>query len=169
MSILDDNRSADSVSTYNAMRLEDEIKTKQFRNERHKLTVNLIYSHSWLMERNNRLFHSQGLTMQQYNILRILRGQHPKACNLQLLKERMLDKQPDVSRLIDRLVQKSLIERATSTTDRRKLDIVISQSGLDLLARMEPQVAVADNELDALSDREVAELNNLLDRLRDSK
>lgn len=150
------------------MRLEQEIKTKQFRSERHKLTVNIIYSYGWLMDRNNKMFHQHGLTLQQYNILRILRGQHPHPCNLQLLKERMLDKQPDVSRLVERLVQKGFIDRKTSIDDRRKLHIVISQVGLELLTRMDAQVIAADDSLNALSTEEVIQLNELLDRLRDS-
>jgi DNA-binding MarR family transcriptional regulator len=151
------------------MRLEDEIKTKQFRSEGHKLSVNLIYTYGWLINRNAKFFQGFGLTLQQYNILRILRGQFPQPCNIQLLKERMLDKQSDVSRLIDRLHNKHLIDRATSTTDRRKLDIVISQKGLDLLQEMEPVVRKMDDCFDALSESELQETNRLLDLIRESK
>jgi MarR family transcriptional regulator, multiple gene regulator MgrA len=151
------------------MRLEDEIKTKQFRSEGNRLTVNLIYTYGWLMNRNNRLFHQYGLTMQQYNILRILRGQFPQPCNIQLLKERMLDKQPDVSRLIDRLHQKELVTRKTSDADRRKLDVIISQVGLDLLKEMDPLVAEMDDSFSALSQEDIHECNRLLDKMRDSE
>jgi DNA-binding MarR family transcriptional regulator len=151
------------------MRLEDEIKTKQFRSEGNKLSVNIIYTFGWMMNRNNKLFHRFGLTMQQYNILRILRGQFPQPCNIQLLKDRMLDKQSDVSRLIDRLHQKTLIDRKTSASDRRKLDIVISQKGLDLLLEMDPLAAAMDDSFDALSEAELIEANRLLDLIRDSK
>jgi MarR family multiple gene transcriptional regulator MgrA len=150
------------------MRLEDEIKTKAFRSERHKLAVNIIYTHNWLGSRSASLFQRYGVTGQQYNILRILRGQQPHATNLQLLKERMLDKQPDVSRLVDRLVAKDLVDRQTSTTDRRKLEIRISAAGLDLLARIEPELVAMEEQFTSLDDQEVAQLNALLDRMRDS-
>ena len=151
------------------MKLEDEIKTKAFRSERHKLTVNLIYTYSWLVNRNGKVFKRFGLTLQQYNILRILRGQFPNMCNIQLLKERMLDKQPDVSRLIDRLHQKGLIERTTSATDRRKLDLLISASGLALLAEIDPVVEAMEEGFESLTSEEIQTVNELLDRLRDSK
>ncbi len=150
------------------MRLEDEIKTKPFKNERQKLTVNILYTYSWLLNRNNKLFQKFGLTMQQFNILRILRGQYPKTCNLQLLKDRMLDKQSDCSRLVERLHRKGLIERKVSETDRRKLDLKISDGGLALLQKMNPEVADQDEKLDTLTDKEVETMNTLLDRLRDS-
>src|SRR3989338_3867781 len=108
------------------MKLEDEIKTKQFRNQRHKLLLNIMFTYGWVMKRSQNVLQPYGITIPQHNILRILRGQFPKPCNVQLLKDRMLDQQSDVSRLVDRLATKELIERKTSTTDRRKLDIVIS-------------------------------------------
>jgi DNA-binding MarR family transcriptional regulator len=150
------------------MKLEDEIKTKAFRNERQKLTVNLLYTYGWLLNRNNKLFQKFGLTLQQYNILRILRGQYPKACNLQLLKDRMLDKQSDCSRLVDRLSRKGLIDRETSLLDRRKLDVKINQAGLDLLIRMNPEIEIQDDRFDAITEEETKLMNILLDRLRDS-
>ena len=150
------------------MRLEDEIRTRQFRSEQNKLTTNIIYTYNWLMTRNSKMFEKFGLTMQQYNILRIMRGQHPSTCTIQLLKDRMLDKQPDISRLLDRLHQKQLIERKPSSADRRRLDVLISQAGLDLLAEMDPEVMTLESGLDALTEEEFKEANRLLDRLRDS-
>lgn len=118
------------------MRLEDEIKTRQFRNQRQKLLLNILYTEGWLMSRQLTVLQRYDVTSQQYNILRILRGQFPRPCNVALLKERMLDKQSDVSRLVDRLVKKGLIERTVSAQDRRNLDILISEKGLELLAQM---------------------------------
>jgi DNA-binding MarR family transcriptional regulator len=149
-----------------AMRLEEEIKTKQFRNQRHKLHVNIIYTYNWLLNRSQKVMHSYGITSQQYNVLRILRGQFPNPCNVQLLKERMLDKQSDVSRLVDRLVQKQLIERKTSAKDRRKLDILISKAGLDLLQRMDPEVAKMEEYSSHITEEEARQINELLDQLR---
>jgi DNA-binding MarR family transcriptional regulator len=149
------------------MRLEDEIKTKQFQSARHKLNVNLIYTYNWFINRSQRVFQSFGITIQQYNILRILRGQFPNTCSNQLIKERMLDKQPDVSRLIDRLTQKELVERKVCSDDRRKMDILITQTGLDLLIRIDPEIRQLEETTGPLSDAEVEQLNELLDRLRD--
>ena len=148
------------------MRLEDEIKTKSFRSQRQKLHINLVYTNNWLQSRAARVFTSHGITAQQYNILRILRGQHPKPCNIQLLKDRMLDKQPDVSRLIDRLVQKKLTDRKICEDDRRKMDIVITKQGLQLLEEMEEGVKSFDDWSNHMTEAEVTTLNDLLDKLR---
>ena len=150
------------------MRLEDETKTREFKSEQHKLTVNIIYTYNWLTTRNNKFFDEYGLTVQQYNILRIMRGQYPGSCTIQLLKERMLDKQPDVSRLLDRLYQKQLIERKVSDSDRRRLDIRISLKGMELLQQMDPAVKANEGTLDSLTEEEFKQANMLLDRLRDS-
>lgn len=149
------------------MRLEDEIKTKPFRSERQKLHINLVYTSNWLQSRAAKTFSQHGLTPQQYNILRILRGQFPKPCNIQLLKDRMLDKQPDVSRLIDRLVQKELATRKVCVEDRRKMDVLITDTGLRLLEAMEGDVKAFDDWSNHLSEEEVLTLNTLLDKLRD--
>lgn len=149
------------------MRLEDEIKTKAFRTQRQKLYVNLIYSSNWLQSKASKTFAAHGITAQQYNILRILRGQFPNPCNIQLLRDRMLDKQPDVSRLIDRLVQKDLASRNVSANDRRKMDVLISEKGLELLAEMQADIDAFENLAKNLSEDEVEMLNDLLDKLRD--
>ncbi len=112
------------------MRLEDEIKTKAFRNQRHKLLLNIMFTYGWVMKRSQSVLLPFGLTTQQHNILRILRGQYPKPCNVQLLKERMLDQQSDVSRLVDRLTAKGLVIREVNPNDRRKLNILISEAGI---------------------------------------
>ncbi len=148
------------------MRLEDEIQTKAFGSERQKLHVNLIYTSNWGQSRAAKTFSMHGITAQQYNILRILRGQFPKPCNIQLLKERMLDKQPDVSRLIDRLVQKNLANRKVCLEDRRKMDILITETGLELLASMQADVDAFGDWANHLNDDEVLQLNTLLDKLR---
>lgn len=148
------------------MKLEEEIKVKQFQSSRHKLNVNLLYTYNWMVSKQQALFKQFGLTLQQYNILRILRGQHPKPCTIQLLKERMLDKQSDVSRLVDRLTKKNLVQRSVCQDDRRKMDVLISEDGLSLLAEMDPEVSRMDDYLMTLTDEEVDQLNALMDKLR---
>ncbi|MFN8393263.1 MAG: MarR family transcriptional regulator [Bacteroidia bacterium] len=147
------------------MRLEDEIKTRQFRNQRQKLLLNILYTQGWLMSRQLEVLQRHEITSQQYNILRILRGQHPQPCNVALLKERMLDKQSDVSRLVDRLVKKGLIERTVSPHDRRNLNILISESGLELLSVMQPEVDASTDNL-GISEEDAKTVNDLLDAMR---
>jgi DNA-binding MarR family transcriptional regulator len=148
------------------MRLEEEIKTKGFRNEYHKLSVNLIYTYHWLTNCSAVGFQEFGITPQQFNILRILRGQHPNPCTIQLLKSRMLDRQSDTSRLVDRLSSKGWVERHVCPVDRRKMDVKITDAGLDLLAQMEPMINDSDKLFDQLNEQEAQMLNNLLDRIR---
>ena len=101
------------------MKLEDEILQKHFRNEYHKATVNVIFSYNWLVDYQVKLFKPYGITMQQYNILRILRGQYPKPATIKLIKERMLDKMSDASRIVEKLRLKGLVERNICSNDNR--------------------------------------------------
>ncbi len=109
------------------MKLEEEIKQKKFRNEFHKLAVNIIYTHSWLEYNISKFFKKFNITSNQFNILRILRGQYPEPVSINLLKERMLDIMSDASRLVDRLVAKGLVKRTTCVNDRRKVDVIITK------------------------------------------
>lgn len=147
------------------MRLEEEIKTRQFRNQRQKLLLNILYTHGWLMARQLQVLQRHDITSQQYNILRILRGQFPKPCNIALLKERMLDKQSDVSRLVDRLVKKGLIDRTVSSFDRRNLDILIADKGLELLQVMQPEVDATTDNL-GITEEDARIVNEFLDAMR---
>ena len=151
------------------MRLEDEIHVKQFRNPRQKLHINLMYTYNWMVARMQKVFRAYGVTIQQYNILRILRGQYPNPSTIQLLKSRMLDKQPDASRLIDRLTAKGLVTRKVSKEDRRKMDVVISDEGLTLLERMEADVMTFETYFDEITTDEVVMMNDCLDRIRDQE
>ncbi len=148
------------------MRLEEEIKQKKFKSEHHKLMVNLIYTTNWLMSIHGPLMKQYGLTVQQYNILRILRGQYPNPCTVNLLKERMLDKMSDASRLVDRLLEKSLLERRTCENDRRRVDISITAAGLDLLKKVDEDETKLYARMNMLSEEEASLVNDLLDKLR---
>lgn len=148
------------------MRLEDEISQKKFKNEKHKLLINLIYTHGWIAGKQKNFFSDYDLTGQQFNILRILRGQYPKPSTLNLLKERMLDKMSDASRLVDRLKQKNLVERLECKNDRRAVDILITQKGLDLLAEIDQKSDILDNMFTSITEDEAQAVNDILDRLR---
>jgi len=148
------------------MKLEDEIKQNSFRNEYHKLAVNLIFTNSWLMSKIYELLDEYDLTPQQFNLLRILRGQYPKPASITLLKERLLDKMSDASRLVERLLAKGLVERKICPEDRRKVDVVITKKGLKLLEKIDKTDNEMDNYLKNLSEVEAKKLNELLDKLR---
>jgi len=147
-------------------KLEEEINQKKFKNEHQKLAVNILYTHGWLINRFSKLLKERRLTLSQYNILRILRGQYPKTSTINLLKERMLDKTPDASRLIDRLIEKKLVKRSSCNEDRRRVNVIITIKGLNLLKKLN----YVDDEFKILfqnlKKKDIKNLNNLLDRLR---
>ncbi len=147
------------------MKLEDEIKSK-FRNDYHKALVNLYYTNNVIGEQFFKVIKEYGLAAPQFNVLRILRGQHTNAVSIGLIKERMLDKNSDVSRIVDRLYKKELVERKESKSDRRQKDVLITKKGIDLLDKMAVCEKREDNILSNLSKKEVKLLNELLDKIR---
>jgi DNA-binding MarR family transcriptional regulator len=149
------------------MKLEDEIKqVKAFTNEYNKVVVNIIYTYNWLDASTKTFFSDYDITTQQFNILRILRGQYPKPSTINLLRERMLDKMCDASRLVERLRIKDLVERTKASTDKRAVDIIITEKGLELLSKIDQNFPDFENKLQTLSLEEAVTLNNLLDKLR---
>ena len=147
------------------MKLEEEIAQQKFAGEQQKAMINLLFTYHWAVSKMKSDFKPYDITMQQFNILRILRGQMPNPCTVNILKERMLDKMCDASRMVDRLLQTGFIERCVNKKDRRAVDIKISTEGLALLAKFD---AMADpNKLfSALTDLEAKTLNQLLDKVR---
>lgn len=147
------------------MKLEEELQSK-FESEYHKLGVNIIYTQYYIHRRIQKLLKPYGLTNQQYNVLRILRGQYPKAANINLLIERMLDKQSNASRLVDKLHAKGYVEKTTNPIDKRNADVKISNSGLDLLEEIQPKMKEHIQEFEVLSPEEAQHMNNLLEKIR---
>lgn len=148
------------------MKLEDEIVQRNFLNESHKLGLNLIYTFNWINAFQTRLLKKYGLTPQQYNVLRILRGQLPKVANIKLVRERMLDKMSDASRIVDKLKTKGLLDRQTSETDRRSCDVTITEKGLQLLSVIDKEDVSFEGLFKHLKLEEKKQLNDLLDHLR---
>ena len=146
------------------MRLEDEIQQPKFKSNRQKAVINLIYSSGYLINYLSDKAKTFDITRQQYNVLRILKGQHPKSASINLIKERMLDKMSDASRIVERLRVKELIERTTSTSDKRAVDITITPKGLKLLEEMEPAVSSVDDLFQNFSHYELETFNNPLDK-----
>ena len=150
------------------MSLEDDIRQPSFRNEHQKGIINMIYTCNWIMERQKNFFDQENITLQQFNILRILRGSYPKPISTLQIRERMLDKMSDTSRIVDRLVIKELATKKPSLTDKRLVDIAITSRGIAMLERLDRKNEEMDSLLQALSEREVKILNQLLDKIRKS-
>lgn len=148
------------------MKLEEEITQKKFKSDFHKLAVNIIYTHGWFMNHQSKYFKKFGITGPQYNILRILRGQHPSPASVNLLKDRMLDKMSDASRLVERLKQKGLVEREICPEDRRRVEVIINEKGLTLLKEMDKIEDSYNKLFKGLTADEAKILNQLLDKLR---
>lgn len=148
------------------MKLEEEIKQSKFRNEYHKLAVNIFYTYSWLLNLQTQLFKKFKITSNQYNILRILRGQYPNPATINLLKDRMIDKMSDASRLVERLRKKGLVKRELCENDRRRVDVIITDKGLKLLSDIDKLNDEYDSFFKNLSLTESKTLNDLLDKLR---
>jgi len=148
------------------MRIEEEIQSTNFEDNYHKAVVNITYTYGWLNNTFRCKFEKHKLTNQQFNVLRILRGQYPKPATINLIKERMLDKMSDASRIVDRLVQKGLVSRCTNNKDRRAVDIRISDKGLEVLSIMDNEFKTKELLKNNLSDEEAVKLSELLDKLR---
>jgi DNA-binding MarR family transcriptional regulator len=147
------------------MRIEDEIIQPKFKNAMEKAVINLMFTYGWITDRQTQFFKPFDLTGQQYNILRILKGQHPKSISGTAIKARMLDKNSDVSRLLDRLALKQLIEKKTCPSDKRAADVTITPKGLDVLADIEKR-SKEFNAILSLTNEEATQLSDLLDKCR---
>lgn len=148
------------------MQIDKEIQTTKFEDNYHKVIVNVNYTYGWLNNIQREKFEKHNLTSQQFNILRILRGQYPNPATINLLKERMIDKMSDASRIVDRLIQKGMVSRCTNNKDRRAVDIRISNAGLEILAAMDEEFKSKDLLGNNLTEEEAGILSDLLDKLR---
>ncbi len=149
------------------MKLEEAIKQSKFKNEHHKLLLNVIYAAGVVNAQQTRFFKVYDISPQQYNVLRILRGQHPNPASVGLVQERMLDQMSNASRLIEKLKLKNLLTRRECKLDRRQVDIVITEKGLSLLESIDKEFGDFENNLANLNVDEARMLNELLDKLTD--
>ncbi|MCX6297186.1 MAG: MarR family transcriptional regulator [Bacteroidetes bacterium] len=148
------------------MEIGKEIKQTKFKNEHQKMLINILFTSGWLGAKHNFNLKPFGISAQQFNILRILRGQHPKPATVNILIDRMLDKNSNASRLVEKLRIKKLVERAVCPEDRRAVNVVITKKGLDLLDELDKMDNTFLKDLKNLSEKEAATLNLLLDKLR---
>lgn len=154
------------IFTFNNMGIDKDIQQENFRSIYQKLSINLIFSTNWITEKIKNILQEEDITPQQYNILRILRGSKKPLSTLQI-RERMLDKMSDTSRIVERLVKKELVEKKTSNIDKRLVDVSIAESGLELLKRLDQKNEELDAILQNLSPEEAAGLSDLLDKMRE--
>lgn len=148
------------------MRLEDEIMQGGFSSEYEKANVNIIYTYYWLWDRIKSTLKPYGITPQQYNVLRILRGQKSSPISTSDIRGRMLDKMSDVSRIVDRLCKQGLVTRKTCPSDKRLVDVLINNKGMDLLSKIDLGQNEMDEAFNALNMDEAKQLNLLLDKAR---
>jgi DNA-binding MarR family transcriptional regulator len=150
------------------MGIEEDINQSKFRNEYQKASINLIYTFNWMSEQMKGLFEKHGLTSQQFNILRILRGAGQPLSTLQI-RQRMLDKMSDTSRIVDRLILKELAKKVICKSDRRLVDVSITDKGKKMLAKLDESENEMDAVLSNLSEADAKTLNKLLDKIREPK
>lgn len=150
------------------MGIQEEIKQKGFRSSFQKAFINIIYTNNWLQEQVRSMLSGEGLTNQQFNVLRILRGSHPEPLSTLQIRERMLDKMSDTSRIVDRLMKKDFVTKITCPTDKRLVDVCITDLGLEKLAQIDKKEVLIDQSLHNLSPEEAETLSQLLDKIRRS-
>lgn len=151
------------------MSLQKDIhQLRDFRNEYQKAIVNIVFTHNWLTEKMKSYLDKEDITPQQYNILRILRGSSPNPLSTLQIRERMLDKMSDTSRIVDRLVVKDLVKKTSCKSDKRLVDVVITDKGRKLLEKLDLHSDDMDGMISNLSETEAKTLNKLLDKARGS-
>ncbi|HET6256349.1 MAG TPA: family 10 glycosylhydrolase [Puia sp.] len=147
------------------MALDNEINQRKFRNDYQKARLNILYTNNWLSEKISIIFDKWDITPRQFNILRILRGEGRPLSTLQI-RQRMLDKMSDTSRIVDRLVRKGMVRKTPNAEDRRLVDVTITARGRKLLQKIDPLEDEMDKMMASLSPEEASTLSRLLDKLR---
>lgn len=148
------------------MSLEEDVKQARFESEYQKAAVNILYTGSWLYNINAVRLKKHGVTPEQYNVLRILRGSHPQTMMLTEITTRMIDKSSNATRLVEKLRQKGLVKREICESNRRQVDIIITDKGLSLLTKIDKQEDEWLATLKGITRTEAKELNRILDKLR---
>src|SRR4051812_37066318 len=148
------------------MPIEKEIPKNYFRNSSHKTLVNIFYTSNWILEKLKQFLESEDITHQQYNILRILSNSETPLSTLQI-REQMLDKMSDTSRIVERLLKKSLVNKQVCRYDKRLVDVTISEKGTALLRRLDKKTHELDSIISNLTAEDIETINQLLDKIRE--
>ena len=152
------------------MKLSELIKQESFASPAQKTLLNVMVSSSWVMSELSSMMATYDITPAQYNVLRILNGSHPEPLTCSAVGERLLDRTPDVTRLLNRLEGRALVERQRAAHDRRVVEVGITEEGRALLNRMAPEVDAAQQRLTRhLSKDEQRQLSDLLEKLREDQ
>ena len=149
------------------MKLEEELRTEKFKTDQQRAMLSVLFTASWLEERINECFKPYGISQEQYNVLRILKGQKGIPANLSTVQERMIHRMSNATRLVEKLRQKGYVNRVTCEDNRRKVEITITDKGLELLGEIDPKLAAREVSLfQNLSEEEIRQIGSLLDRVR---
>jgi len=149
------------------MGIDHDIQQSKFRNAHQKAGINLIYTLAWMRDKTKAIFDSEDITPQQFNILRILRGSFPDPLSTLQIRERMLEKMSDTSRIVDRLIAKGLVKKIVCKNDRRLVDVIITDKGKKLLERLDARQDEIDGVLGNISEKDANILSDLLDKIRE--
>ncbi|MGV3656745.1 MAG: MarR family winged helix-turn-helix transcriptional regulator [Chitinophagaceae bacterium] len=150
------------------MGIEKDIHQEKFTSAKQKAMLNVMFSYGWIVERIRDFLASEDITHQQYNILRILRGSHPQPLSTLQIRERMLDKMSDTSRIVDRLIVKGLVKKGTCAKDKRLVDVTITDRGQKLLKKLDAHADHIEAIMAGISEKDAEMLSSLLDKLRTS-
>lgn len=148
------------------MGLEEDVKQSKFTNEHQKVMVNILFTSSWLNNRNATYFKKFNISPEQFNVLRILRGSHPNPMRLADIAERMIEKNSNCTRLVEKLRQKELVDRQLCESNRRQVDISITEKGLSVLSEIDRDYDQWLSIQKTITKAEAIELNRILDKLR---
>lgn len=149
------------------MKLEEAIKSSRFTDDQHRATVNLLYSAYWLKTNLAISLKQHGLTLEQHNVLRILRGSHPSQLCVKEIASRIVEKSSNVPRIIDRLVAKKLVKRVQSKEDKRETLVSLTEKGISTIEQAKNEVEKLTKEIVNLTAEEAVSLNTLLEKMRE--
>jgi MarR family 2-MHQ and catechol resistance regulon transcriptional repressor len=149
------------------MNILEAIKQKSFDSSFEKAVVNLLYTYNWYRDKYQDIYKASNLKIQHYNVLRILKGSKPKSISPGEIKEVMIDKSPDLTRLLDKLVEKGLVDRNLCPQNRRKMDVLITKEGENILKQItRKQQQLQKEQWQHFTEEEAEQLSNLLDKFR---
>jgi DNA-binding MarR family transcriptional regulator len=149
------------------MKIEDVIKTTAMLDNSKRIVLNVLYTQNVITDKFNEILKPYELSSEQYNVLRILRGQKGNPANMCVIQERMLAKTSNTTRLVDKLLLKKLVTRNVCPENRRKIEVLITQKGLDILNELDPKVINHEQFFSKnLDSDELEQLNQLLEKYR---
>lgn len=149
------------------MKLEEAIKSNRFPDEKHKATINVLYTAYWLRNNFCNALKTEDITLEQYNVLRILKGKHPEQLCVKDIGSRIIEKSSNVPRIIDRLVDKKLAKRAPSKEDKRETLVSLTEKGISVLERANEQIEQVTDAITGLDEDLSKKLNDLLEKMRE--